>query len=83
MVILKSEEQIFDDKNYRDWNWLFFNNKEADCILYSEDGHKFRIHKEILSQTEKMRDILFSLKENCCETMENSAPALKMNWSHW
>ena len=83
MVILKSEEQIFDDNNYKDWNWLFFNNKEADCILYSEDGHKFRIHKEILSQTEKMRDILFSLKENCCETMENSAPALKMNWSHW
>ena len=53
MVILKSEEQIFDDNEYKDWNWLFFNNKEADCILYSEDGHEFRIHKEILCQTER------------------------------
>jgi hypothetical protein len=77
MVILKSEEQIFDDNNYKDWNWLFFNNKEADCILYSEDGHGFRIHKEILSQTEKMRNILSSFKENCCGTMEILCPCPK------
>ena len=70
MVILKSEEQIFDDNDYKDWNWLFFNNKEADCIFYSEDGHGFRIHKEILSQSGKMRNILSSFKENCCGTME-------------
>ena len=77
MVILKSEEQIFDDNNYKDWNWLFFNNKEADCILYSEDGHGFRIHKEIFSQTEKMRIILSSFKENCCGTMEILCPCPK------
>ena len=77
MVILKSEEQIFDDNDYKDWNWLFFNNKEADCILYSEDGHGFRIHKEILSQTEKMRNILSSFKDNCCGTMEILCPCPK------
>ena len=76
MVILKSEEQIFDDNDYKDWNWLF-NNKEADCILYSEDGHGFRIHKEILSQTEKMRNILSSFKENCCGMMEIICPCPK------
>ena len=77
MVILKSEEQIFDDNNYKDWNWLFFNNKEADCILYSEDGHGFRIHKDILGQTEKLRNILFSFKEYCCGTMEILCPCPK------
>ena len=77
MVILKSEEQIFDENQYKDWNWLFFNNKAADCILYSEDGHGFKIHKEILSQTEKMRNILSSSKENCCGTMEILCPCPK------
>jgi hypothetical protein len=75
MVILKSEGQIFDDDKYKDWNWLFFNNKEVDCILYSEDGRGFRIHKEILGQTEKMRNILFSFKENCCGMMEILCPS--------
>ena len=77
MVVLKSEEQIFDDNEYKDWNWLFFNNKEADCILYSEDGHGFKMHKEILGQTEKMRNILFSFKENCCGIMEILCPCPK------
>ena len=77
MVILKSEEQLFDGNDYKDWNWLFFNNKEADCILYSEDGHGFRIHKEILSQTEKMCNILFSFKDNCCGIMEIFCPCPK------
>ena len=77
MVILKNEEQIFDDNSYKDWNWLFFNNKEADCILYSEDGHGFRIHREILSQTEKMRNILISFKDNCCGMMEILCPCPK------
>ena len=79
MVILKSEEQIFEDNDYKDWNWLFFNNKEADCILYSEDGHGFRIHREILSQTEKMRNILISFKDNCCGMMEILCPCPKDN----
>ena len=77
MVILKSEEQIFDDNDYKDWNWLFFNNKEADCILYSDDGHGFRIHREILSQTEKLRNILISFKDNCCGMMEILCPCPK------
>ena len=77
MVILKSEEQIFDDNEYKDWNWLFYNNKEADCILYSEDGHEFRIHKEILSQTEKMRNIMIGFKDNCCGMAEIFCPCPK------
>ena len=55
MFLLKNEVPIFTHHDFKDWNWLFLNNKETDCILYSEDGHEFRIHKEILSQTEKIR----------------------------
>jgi hypothetical protein len=77
MVILKSEEQIFDENDYKDWNWLFFNNKEADCVLYSADGHGFRIHREVLSQTEKMRKFLISFKDNCCGMMEILCPCPK------
>ena len=77
MFLLKNEMPIFTHHDFKDWNWLFLNNKETDCILYSEDGHEFRVHKEILSQTETMRSILFGFNDNCCGTMEIFCPCPK------
>jgi hypothetical protein len=77
MFLLKNEVPLFTHYDFKDWNWLFLNNKEADCILYSEDGHEFRVHKEILSQTETMRSILFGFKDNCCALMEIFCPCPK------
>ena len=77
MVKLVNESEIFDHDDFKDWNWLFFNNKESDCILYSEDGHEFRIHKEILSQTRKMQNILSSSIDGCCGTMQIFCPCSK------
>ena len=37
-----------------------------DCCLYSEDGSKFEIHKELLGQTEFLRKIVDSTKNCCC-----------------
>ena len=44
--------------------------KSADCILYSEDGSQFKIHKELIGQTEFMRQILTSAKGQCCSMIE-------------
>ena len=77
MVKLVNESVIFAHDDFKDWNWLFFNNKESDCILYSEDGHEFRIHKEILSQTKKMRNILSNSKDGCCGAMQIICPCSK------
>ena len=44
---------------------FYLKMKPRDCILYSNDGGKFKIHKEVLGQTKFMRDILKSLNENC------------------
>ena len=77
MVKLVNESAIFAHEDFKDWNWLFFNNKESDCILYSEDGHEFRIHKEILSQTKKMRNILSNSKDGCCGAMQIICPCSK------
>ena len=44
----------------------YFKQKPADCTIYSENGVEFRVHKEILSQTKLMRNIIkvaFSQRE--------------------
>ena len=46
----------------------YLKNKPPDCILYSEDGTKFKTHKEIFCQTGFMRAILKS--DNCCGVIE-------------
>ena len=51
-----------------------FQNKEPDCTLYSKEGFKFRIHKEILFQAEKMRNILISELNGCCHNIEMLCP---------
>ena len=39
---------------------VHIKQKPSDCILYSEDGGKFKIHKELFSQTNFLREILSS-----------------------
>ena len=56
---------------------LFFNGKETNCTLYSEEGIEFKIHKEILGQTKFLRDILLNAKDNSCAKMEILCPCSK------
>ena len=53
----------------------YLKNKPPDCILYSEDGGEFKIHKELLGQTKFMRELLKSA--NCCSTIEIICPCSK------
>ena len=48
----------------------FLSNKENDCILYSEEGIEFNIHKEILCQTDFLRNILSSTANDCCKVVQ-------------
>ena len=60
----------------------YLKSKKTDCILYAEDGSKFKIHKEVLGQTYFLRKILFSAKEHCCQIMEILLPCSKNELSH-
>ena len=55
----------------------YLNTKIPDCILYSNGGSLFKIHKEVLSQTSFLREILSSAKENCCRFLEILCPCSK------
>ena len=48
----------------------FLRAKPKDCCLYSEDGSQFKIHKEILGQSEFLRKILDSAKDSCCVAVD-------------
>ena len=45
-----------------------------DCCLYSEDGSRFEIHKELLGQTAFLRKILDSTKNCCCVAIQILCP---------
>ena len=45
-------DQTASVQNYMDF---YLKNKATDCILYSEDGSKFKIHKELFGQTDFLR----------------------------
>ena len=57
-VTLSNTELLFQDVTFLD---TFIKNEETDCILYSKEGIKFNIHKEILYQAEMMRSIVSSV----------------------
>ena len=71
MVILKNNQQYFDDDTFME---SFLKNEEAKCILYSKEGVKFNIHREILYQTEFMRNILQSAHTTCCGNVNIFCP---------
>ena len=75
MVKLVNESPLFAmDQEFMN---LFYNKKPTDCIIYSEDGIPFQIHREILSQTELMQNLLTSAKESCCQNLEIICPCSK------
>ena len=70
----KFRDQIASFENYWD---VYLKHKPRDCILYSADGTKFRVHKEMLGQTDFLRKILSSTNEHCCGTIEVLCPCSK------
>ena len=72
--------QIASFEDYMDITYL--KNKSRDCILYSEDGSKFKVHKELFGQTQFSRKILSSASEKCCQTMEVCCPCSKDELNH-
>ena len=60
----------------------YLKTKPRDCILYSEDGAEFKIHKELFTHTKFMRNILESAKEHCCGKLEIICPCDKEDLSH-
>ena len=61
---------------------LYLKNKSTDCIIYSEDGSKFKVHREMFGQTDFLREILSSTKEHCCGSIEVFCPCSKEELSH-
>ena len=63
--------QIYEHHDFIDY---FLQNREPDCFLYSNDGMKFDIHKEIFYHSEWMRNIFIDAKDTCCREMEIFCP---------
>ena len=59
-------DQIASFEDYMD---TYLKNKSTDCILYSEGGSKFKVHKDLFGQTLFLRKILSSANERW--------------WNHW
>ena len=62
-----------------DYMEIYFKKKPEDCILYAEDGTSFKVHKELLGQTEFLRNLLTSAKDydQCCGMIEIICPCSK------
>ena len=58
--------------------------KYPDCILYSNDGSTFKVHKELFGQTKFMRAILMAAKSIQCQcgTIRVSLPCSKQQCEH-
>ena len=63
--------QIYEHHDFID---SFLQNRGPDCFLYSNDGMKFDIHKEIFYHSEWMRNIFIDTKDTCCREMEIFCP---------
>lgn len=61
---------------------VYLKNKPSNCILYSQDGNEFKIHKEILCQTKFLRKLLSVTNELCCETLKICCPCSKKELEH-
>ena len=75
----KFGDQISSFENYLDF---YLKNKSTDCILYSVDGSKFKVHKEMFGHTDFLREILLSTKDHCCGTIEVLCPCSKEELKH-
>ena len=52
----------------------FLKNKETDCVLYSIEGTKFNIHKEIIVQSKLLRNISLNLNDWGYQNIEIFCP---------
>ena len=57
-----------------DYSKTYFKTKPRDCILYSKDNAEFKIHKELLGQTEFMREMLKNSKDYYNDKIEILCP---------
>ena len=73
---------VNDTPTIADYFEVYLQKKSADCILCSNDGFVFEIHKELLSQTKFLREILSSAKEHCCGMLEIFCPCSKEELKH-
>ena len=79
MSHLVNKEHISNIENYFK---TYFEQNSPNCNLYSNDGFMFKIHKEVLSQTNFLREILWSAKEQCCQIIEIFCPCSKDELYH-
>ena len=81
---MKTLQFKFSDQSasFESYFEVYLKNKSTDCILYSEDGSKFRAHKELFGQTDFLRKILSSTKDHCCGTIEVICPCSKEELRH-
>ena len=73
-IQFKFNDQIASFESHLEF---YLKNKSTDCILYSEDGSKFKVHKEMFGQTNFLREILSNTKEHCCGIIEVLCPCSK------
>jgi len=49
----------------------YLSLRPPDCSLYSEEGHEFQVHQEILCQTRLMRSVISNVRQDfCCRKLE-------------
>ena len=66
----------------KDFYAKYLKNKSTDCILYSNDGSQIKIQRELLGQTNFLREILSSTKDQCCKNLEIICPCTKEELTH-
>ena len=71
MLNLANENQVSIIEEYL---VSYLEWKSEDCILYSEEGVAFKMHKEMFIQTNFMRDILSASRSHYCEKIEVFCP---------
>jgi hypothetical protein len=62
---------------------FYLKNKSRDCILFSEDGSKFKVHKELFGQTNFLREIYQAPRINAVELLRLFVLVQKMNLALW
>ena len=71
MVILKNDEDMVEYDTFME---SFLKNEETDCTLYSKEGVKFNVHKEIFFQSKLMQNLLLDGHSGCYNKVEIFCP---------
>jgi len=81
MPLLTNPWHLLMMENFVDY-WI--TKKKPDIVLHSNDGHHFKIHKELFGRTPFMRNILAASRSiGCrCMTIRISVPCSKEHLEH-